>query len=218
MVHNGIEYGDMQMICEVYQIMKEASSACPTPRCRRGVSELEQDRARQLPHRDHGATSWPRWTTKRAAEVVDVILDTAGQKGTGKWTVHQPPGSARRSDPDRRGGVRPLPLRLKDERVAAAAKVLTGPAAAPIERQQGGLLEEPAQALYASKICSYAQGYQLMRAAKEYGWASELRRHRAHVARRLHHPLPFLGRDQEGLRRGPGLVNLLLDPFFTKAP
>ena len=85
MVHNGIEYGDMQLICEAYQLMKDGLGMTRR-RDARGLRRMEQGRARQLPDRDH--PRHPRVQGRRTAQpLVDKILDTAGQKGTGKWTV-----------------------------------------------------------------------------------------------------------------------------------
>ncbi len=167
MVHNGIEYGDMQLICEAYHIMQRVLGHVGDRDARR-LRRVEQGRARQLPHRDH--PRHPRLQGRRtASRSWTCILDTAGQKGTGKWT-----------------GIEALELgipltligeavfarclsAMKDERVAAA-KCLPGPTP-KFAGDRKAFVEDVRQALYASKIVSYAQGYTLMRAAaKEYGW------------------------------------------------
>jgi 6-phosphogluconate dehydrogenase len=213
MVHNGIEYGDMQMICETYQMMKEGL----------GLSNEEM----------HGVfTEWNQgeldsylieitrdilgYRSEEGEAVIDVILDTAGQKGTGKWTavaaldVGQPLtliGEA--------VFARCLSA-LKDERVAASG-VLGGPAVA-FDGDRAAMIEDLRQALYASKIVSYAQGYQLMRAAaQEYGWnlnngGIALMWRGGCIIRSV-----FLGRIKEAFEDHPDLVNLLLDPFFKDA-
>ena len=108
MVHNGIEYGDMQLICEAYQLLKDGLGP-ERRRAARGLRRVEQGRARQLPDRDHRATS-SRKKDEDGKPLVDKILDTAGQKGTGKWTAHQRARSGHAAHADRRGGLRALPV------------------------------------------------------------------------------------------------------------
>jgi 6-phosphogluconate dehydrogenase len=213
MVHNGIEYGDMQMICETYQMMKEGL----------GLSNEEM----------HGVfKEWNEgeldsylieitrdilgYKTENSEAVIDVILDTAGQKGTGKWTAVSALDLGQ-----------PLTLigeavfarclsALKDERVAAA-KTLKGPGA-KFTGDKAALIEDLKQALYASKIVSYAQGYQLMRAAAgEFGWTLNnggiaLMWRGGCIIRSV-----FLGKIKEAFDTDPDLVNLLLAPFFMQA-
>ncbi|NNJ71046.1 MAG: decarboxylating NADP(+)-dependent phosphogluconate dehydrogenase, partial [Kiritimatiellales bacterium] len=213
MVHNGIEYGDMQMICETYQMMKDGL----------GLSNEEM-------HAVFG--EWNEgeldsylieitrdilgYKTDNGEAVIDQILDTAGQKGTGKWTAVSALDLGQ-----------PLTLigeavfarclsALKDERVAAS-KVLSGPKI-QFDGDQSGLIEDLKQALYASKIVSYAQGYQLMRAAaEEHEWKLNnggiaLMWRGGCIIRSV-----FLGKIKEAFDSNPDLVNLLLDPFFTDA-
>ena len=214
MVHNGIEYGDMQMICETYQMMKQGL----------GLTNAEMHEA----FKEWNATELDSYLIEitrdilgfkdeTGAEVVDVILDAAGQKGTGKWTVVSALDSGQ-----------PLTLigeavfarclsALKDERVAASA-VLPGPAAAPFKGNKAAFIKSLKLALYASKIVSYAQGYQLMRAvAKENGWALNyggiaMMWRGGCIIRSV-----FLGKIKKAFDKNPELVNLLMDPFFTKA-
>ena len=213
MVHNGIEYGDMQMICETYQMMKEGL----------GMSNQEMHEvfaewnAGEL---DSYLIEITRdilgYKDEDGNEVVDLILDTAGQKGTGKWTaiaaldVGQPLtliGEA--------VFARCLSA-IKDERVEAA-KVLSGPGK-DFAGDKAALVNDLKQALYASKIVSYAQGYQLMRAtAAEYGWdlnygGIALMWRGGCIIRSV-----FLGKIKEAFENNPELVNLLLDPFFKDA-
>ena len=166
MVHNGIEYGDMQLICEAYNLMKTGLglSADQMHEVFAEWNKGELDSYLIEITRDILA-----FKDTDGQPLVDKILDTAGQKGTGKWTVI--------SSQDL--GI-PITLiaeavyarcisALKDERVAAAKK-LKGPRPA-IKGDPKQLIEDIRQALYASKIISYAQGYMLMRAAaKEYKW------------------------------------------------
>jgi 6-phosphogluconate dehydrogenase len=213
MVHNGIEYGDMQMICETYQMMKEGL----------GLSNEEMHQvftewnASEL---DSYLIEITRdilgYKTAAGEAVIDQILDTAGQKGTGKWTAVSALDLGQ-----------PLTLigeavfarclsALKDERVQAS-KVLKGPAV-KFNGDKAALIKDLKQALYASKIVSYAQGYQLMRAAAdEFGWKLNnggiaLMWRGGCIIRSV-----FLGKIKEAFDKNPDLVNLLLAPFFTKA-
>jgi 6-phosphogluconate dehydrogenase len=148
--------------------------------------------------------------------LVDKILDTAGQKGTGKWTVIS---SAELGQPisliTEAVFARSLSA-LKDERVGAS-KVLQGPQPAPPE-DKAAFTEQIRQALYAAKVISYAQGYMLMRAAAaEYGWnlnyggIAQMWRGGCIIRSR------FLGDIKQAFDNNPELTNLLLDPFFAKA-
>ncbi len=211
MVHNGIEYGDMQLICEAYQIMKEYVG-------------LSSDEMHQI------FSEWNKGELdsylieitrdilgykENGKALVENILDTAGQKGTGKWT-----------------GVAALdlgvPLTLigeavfsrclsaqKDERVIAS-KILNGPKPS-FTGDKKAFIEDIKQALFASKIVSYAQGYVLMReAAKEYGWnlnygGIALMWRGGCIIRSV-----FLGKIKEAFDKNPELTNLLLDPYFKE--
>lgn len=210
MVHNGIEYGDMQLICEAYQIMKEMLGM--TARDMHGVFKLwntgDLDSYLIEITRDILAFS-----DSDGKPLVDKILDTAGQKGTGKWT------SVTSLDL----GI-PLTLiseavyarclsAIKEERVEAS-KVLHGPASA-ISGDRTAFLRDLEQALYASKIVSYAQGFTLLRAAAEeftwklnYGSIALLWRGGCIIRS------AFLEKIKDAFDRNPGLANLLLDPFF----
>ena len=213
MVHNGIEYGDMQMICETYQMMKQglgmSNAEMHTVFADWNAGELDSyliEITRDiLGYKDADGN-----------EVVDLILDTAGQKGTGKWTVLAALDSGQ-----------PLTLigeavfarclsAIKEERVAAA-KLLSGPATT-FGGDKAQMVNDLRQALYASKIISYAQGYQLMRAAAaEYGWTLNyggiaLMWRGGCIIRSV-----FLGKIKEAFDKNPDLTNLLLAPFFTDA-
>jgi len=210
MVHNGIEYGDMQVICEAYQLMKDGLGMSADEmhavfaEWNKGDldSFLIEITANILAYKDTDGQP-----------LVDKILDTAGQKGTGKWTVI--------SSQDL--GI-PITLMaeavysrcvsaLKDERVVAAKK-LRGPKP-KISTDRAKFIEDIRLALYASKIVSYAQGYMLMRAAaKEYNWKLNyggialMWRGGCIIRSR------FLGRIKEAFEKSPKLTNLLLDKFF----
>ena len=213
MVHNGIEYGDMQMICETYQLMKYGLG-------------LDNEQMHEV------FAEWNRgeldsylieitrdilgYKDEQDQHVVDLILDTAGQKGTGKWTAIAALDLGQ-----------PLTLigeavfarclsALKEERVAAS-KVLGGPKHS-FDGDKKGFVDDLRQALYASKIVSYAQGYQLMRAAAaEYGWdlnygGIALMWRGGCIIRSA-----FLGKIKEAFDKNSDLSNLLLDPFFKDA-
>jgi len=210
MVHNGIEYGDMQIIAEAYHLMKEGLGMTNDEmsdvfaRWNRGdlesyLIEITRD---ILAYRD-----------EEGQAVVDLILDSAGQKGTGKWTVVS---ALDQGTPLTLVGeavfARFLSV-LVDER-AVAAKALVGPAG-QYAGDKAGFLADLEQAVYAAKVVSYAQGYMLMRAAAEvYGWnlnlgGIALMWRGGCIIRSV-----FLGKIKEAFDADPKLANLLLDPFF----
>jgi 6-phosphogluconate dehydrogenase len=209
MVHNGIEYGDMQLICEAYQIMKDLLGLSYEEMYNvfKEWNEGELDSylieiTRDiLNYKDNGKP------------LVEYILDTAGQKGTGKWTVL---ASLDVGAPLTLIGEavygRTLSA-LKEERVEAS-KVLKGPKP-KFDGNQKQFIDDLGKALYASKIVSYAQGYVLMKyAAKEYGWnlnygGVALMWRGGCIIRSI-----FLGKIKEAFDKNPDLSNLLLDPFF----
>ncbi len=213
MVHNGIEYGDMQLICEAYNLMKTGL----------GMSADEMHKVFAEWHQGELNSYLIEITRdilnfkdKDGQPLVDKILDTAGQKGTGKWTVIS----------SQELGI-PITLiaeavyarmisAFKDERVAAAKK-LRGPSST-IKGDRAKLIEDIRKALYASKIVSYAQGYMLMRAAaQQYNWnlnygGIALMWRGGCIIRSV-----FLGKIKEAFGKHPRLSNLMLDPFFRKA-
>ncbi|HEG43279.1 MAG TPA: decarboxylating NADP(+)-dependent phosphogluconate dehydrogenase, partial [Phycisphaerales bacterium] len=213
MVHNGIEYGDMQMICETYQMMKDGL----------GLTNAEMHKvfgewnAGEL---DSYLIEITRdilgYKDEEGNEVVDLILDIAGQKGTGKWTaiaaldVGQPLSLIGEAV-----FARCLSA-LKDERVKAS-QLLAGPKP-EFTGDKNAMIDDLRQALYASKIVSYAQGYQLMRAAAaQYKWnlnygGIALMWRGGCIIRSV-----FLGKIKEAFDKNSELGNLLLDPFFKDA-
>jgi 6-phosphogluconate dehydrogenase len=212
MVHNGIEYGDMQLICEAYQIMKEllGMSAAEMHEIFKKWNEGTLNSYLIEITRDILA-----FKDGDGKPLVDKILDTAGQKGTGKWT------SVTSLDL----GI-PLTLiseavfarclsAMKEERVEAS-KVLNGPAK-EFSGDRQAFLSDLEKALYASKIVSYTQGYVLLRtAAQEYKWnlnygGIALLWRGGCIIRSV-----FLGKIKEAFDRNPKLSNLLLDPFFKE--
>ena len=212
MVHNGIEYGDMQLICEAYQLMRDllGMSADEMHEVFKQWNESELDSYLIEITRDILA-----YKDTDGAPIVDKILDTAGQKGTGKWTAIAALDE----------GV-PLTLigeavyarclsAMKEERVEAAKVFATERPAFTGNKEE--LIEAIRQALYASKIISYAQGYTLMRtAAKTYGWnlnygGIALMWRGGCIIRSV-----FLGKIKEAYDNNPELSNLLLDPYFKE--
>ena len=212
MVHNGIEYGDMQLICETYQIMRDllGMSNAEMHEVFREWNQGELDSYLIEITRDILA-----YRDASGAYTLDTILDAAGQKGTGKWTA-----TAALDE-----GV-PLTLiteavfarslsAMKDERVAAASE-LTGPTPT-FTGDRAAFVSDLRDALYAAKIVSYAQGYALMReAARTYGWQLNnggiaLMWRGGCIIRSA-----FLGKIKEAFDRRPDLTNLLLDPFFKE--
>ena len=210
MVHNGIEYGDMQLICEAYQLMKTLLGF-DNDKMHKVFAEWnkgELDSYLIEITRDIMA-----YKDQDGSALVEKILDTAGQKGTGKWTGIS---SLEMGIPVTLIGeavyARCLSA-LKDERVAAS-KVLSG-IEPNFEGDKETFVEDIRKALLASKIVSYAQGYMLMRqAAKEYGWnlnygGIALMWRGGCIIRSV-----FLGKIKEAFDKNPNLNNLLLDDYF----
>lgn len=212
MVHNGIEYGDMQLICEAYFLMKEYLSL--TPDEMHAVFD-EWNKGDLDSYLIEITRDILAFKDERGEPVIDTILDSAGQKGTGKWTVVTALDE----------GV-PLTLigeavfarclsSMKDERVSAS-QLLAGPWP-QFTGDRDAFIEDIRQALYASKIVSYAQGYALMQsAAKTYGWnlnygGIALMWRGGCIIRSA-----FLGKIKDAYDRDPSLKNLLLDPFFME--
>jgi 6-phosphogluconate dehydrogenase, decarboxylating len=213
MVHNGIEYGDMQLICEAYAILK-ATINPSAEEFHQIFSTWNQGELDSFLI-EITANIFTKKDPETGKPLVDVILDKAGQKGTGKWTVGHAtemgvPLSVIGSAVEAR-----ILSSLKDERVAAA-KVLTGPSPAPYAGSREELINAVRDALYASKIISYAQGMvQLGKASELYNWnlnfedIASIWRGGCIIRAR------FLNRITEAYRKNPGLKNLVLDPFFS---
>ncbi len=215
MIHNGIEYGDMQMICEAYDLLrgllglKPAEISAVFAEWNRGVldSYLIEITADVLQQRDP--------VTKRKP-LVDVILDAAGQKGTGKWTSINALDMGVPAPTVSEAVFARCLSAVKEERVAAS-RILKGPKKRKFTGAKKALILAVHDALYCSKICSYAQGFQLMREAqKEYHWTlnfgsiAQIWRGGC-IIRAV-----FLQKITEAYRRNPKLANLLLDPYFNK--
>jgi len=213
MVHNGIEYGDMQLICEAYHLMKD-TLGMPAEEIGKVMEQWNKTELDSF--LCEISANILQYKTEKGEALVDQIMDKAGQKGTGKWT-----------------GINALdfgtPLTLITEAVFArclsaiksdrvvASKHLKGPVA-----KYGGnkeaFLESIRRALYCSKIISYAQGFMLMKqAAKDFGWkldygAIALMWRGGCIIRSV-----FLGNIKDAYTDNPDLLNLLLDDFFKNA-
>ena len=214
MVHNGIEYGDMQMICEAYFLMERVLGLTPAQM----HDVFEEWNTGELNSYLIEITSKIMATkdTETGKPLIHVILDTAEQKGTGKWTSTVSLDLGIPAQTIAEAVFARMLSALKAERVAAS-KVLTGPTVT-FDGDAKAFVQNIRKALYASKICSYAQGFQLLRAAdQEYKWnlnfGSIASLWRAGCIIRAQ----FLGRIKEAYDRNPGLANLLLDPYFTGA-
>ena len=218
MVHNGIEYGDMQLICEAYQLMKDGlgMSADEMHAVFKEWNEGDLDSYLVEITRDILG-----FKDEDGTPLVDKILDTAGQKGTGKWTVISSQELGMPVTLIAEAVYSRCVSAMKDERVKAAKK-LKGPKpllpAASDPAKKAKFVEDIRQALYAAKIVSYAQGYMLMQAAADhYGWKLNyggiaLMWRGGCIIRSA-----FLGRIKEAFDKNKRLGNLMLDPFFKKA-
>jgi 6-phosphogluconate dehydrogenase len=211
MVHNGIEYGDMQLICETYDLMKNVLGLSYEEM---GDAFDEWNRGSLGSYLVEITRDILRYKDEDGQPLTEKILDTAGQKGTGKWT-----GIAALEF-----GV-PLTLigeavfsrclsAVKDERLRAS-KIFSSPKAVP-PAGKASFIKDLEKALYAAKVVSYAQGYLLMReAAKEYKWnlnygAIALMWRGGCIIRSV-----FLGKIKEAFDKKPDLENLLIAPFFS---
>jgi len=221
MVHNGIEYGDMQLICEAYSLLKD------------GLGLSNEELYDVFAEWNRGELDsylieitrdiFSVTDDKTGAFLVDMILDKAGQKGTGKWTGQLALDLGVPTTLITEAVFARTLSAVKDKRVRAS-KMLLGPEQkGEIENfrltaHRNEFIEQVRQALYAAKICSYAQGFfQLQAAAKEYGWALDyggiamLWRGGCIIR------AAFLEYIKEAYDRESGLENLLLDPYFMDA-
>ncbi|WP_135547037.1 NADP-dependent phosphogluconate dehydrogenase [Paenibacillus cymbidii] len=212
MVHNGIEYGDMQLICEAYQLLKDVL----------GVDSEELHQIFGEWNKGELDSYLIEITTDIFAKkdpetgkpMVDVILDSAGQKGTGKWTSQSALDLGVPLSIITESVFARFISAMKEERVQAS-KLLGGPQAKPFDGDRAAFIEAVRKALYASKICSYAQGFAQMRAASvQYGWdlkygnIAMIFRGGCIIRAR------FLQNIKDAYDRNPELRNLLLDDYF----
>jgi 6-phosphogluconate dehydrogenase len=214
MVHNGIEYGDMQLISESYFLLKHVLGL--------SAEELHEVFAEWNKGEldsyliEITADIFKKKDEETGKPMVDVILDTAGQKGTGKWTSQSALDL----------GV-PLPIitesvfarfisAMKQER-AEASKVLNGPDVKPFSGDRAAFIESVRKALYMSKICSYAQGFAQMRAAsEEYNWDLQYGDIAMIFRGGCIIRAQFLQKIKDAYDREAALKNLLLDPYFKE--
>ena len=212
MVHNGIEYGDMQLICEAYQLLKDGLGL--------NTHELHETFA------DWNKGELDSFLIEITAEIfskmdedgtpmVDKILDTAGQKGTGKWTAISALDLGMPVTLIGEAVFARCLSSIKDERVAAS-KILNAPKHSPQSAHRESFIEDVRRALYCSKMISYAQGYMLLReAGKDMGWHLNMGgialmwRGGCIIRSR------FLAEIKKAYDKNPGLTNLLVDDFFS---
>ncbi len=214
MVHNGIEYGDMQLIGEAYQLLKDGLGLSPDEFAEVfgewNKGELDSFLI------DISVTIFGK-KDEDGQPMIDKILDAAGQKGTGKWTAISALDLGMPVTLIGESVFARCLSALKDERVAAS-KILEGPKKALTISSKAAFIEDVRRALYCSKMISYAQGYMLLRAAeKEQGWhlnmgGVALMWRGGCIIRSV-----FLGDIKKAYDKNPKLVNLLLDEFFSTA-
>lgn len=212
MVHNGIEYGDMQLICEAYDLLKNVLNVNAEE-----LHEIFSDWNKgELDSYliEITADIFSKYDPETNKPMVDVILDSAGQKGTGKWTSQSALDLGVPLSMITESVFSRFLSAMKDERVHAS-KLLNGPQTSKFEGDRAAFIENVRKALFTSKIVSYAQGFAQMRAASdEYGWdlkygnIAMIFRGGCIIRSR------FLQNIKDAYDRDPGLKNLLLDPYF----
>ncbi len=212
MVHNGIEYGDMQLICESYFLLKNMLGLS-AEELHEVFAEWNQGELDSY-LMEITAEIFKKYDEETGKPMVDVILDRAGQKGTGKWTSQSALDL----------GV-PLPIitesvfarflsAIKEERMVAS-QILSGPATSEYDGDKKELIEAIRQALYMSKICSYAQGFAQMRvASEEYHWNLQYGDIAMIFRGGCIIRAGFLQNIKEAYEQNPELKNLLLAPYF----
>jgi 6-phosphogluconate dehydrogenase len=213
MVHNGIEYGDMQLIAEAYDLLRHALDLNAKQLSR--VFKQWNDGLLQSFLIEITAKVLKKKDDKTGQPLVDVILDAARQKGTGKWTL-KVAADLDVATPTINAAVEARWLSSYKEERIAAAKILAAPAEAKKRLAKKKFIAAVADALYASKICSYAQGMALMqKASKQHGWGLRL----GEIARIWKGGCiiraQFLDRIKLAYQRNADLPNLLVDPEFA---
>jgi 6-phosphogluconate dehydrogenase len=212
MVHNGIEYGDMQLICEAYHIMKSVLGL--------NTNELQEI----FTEWNNGelnsylieitADIFTKMDEETGQPLVDVILDTAGQKGTGKWTSKSALDLGIPLSIITESVFSRFLSAMKDERVAASV-ILRGPITSTFNGDKKEFIEKIRRALYVSKICSYAQGFAQFRlASEEYGWNLNPGEIAMIFRGGCIIRAAFLQNIKDAYDRNPQIKNLLLDPYF----
>ena len=213
MVHNGIEYADMQLICEAYQMLRDGLGMTPVEIA--AVFREWNDGPLNSYLIEISAEVLEQVDSESGQPIVDIILDKAGQKGTGLWTAVSSLQVGAPSPTITQAVYARALSTLKTDRVAAS-KVLAGPSC-NIEIDKATFIQQLHDALYCAKICAYAQGFQLMSiAAKEHGWqldfAGIAKIWRAGCIIRA----VFLQSITDAYERNAELPNLLVDEFFTE--
>jgi 6-phosphogluconate dehydrogenase len=212
MIHNGIEYGDMQLICEAYNIFK-AAGFTPAELAKVFTDWNNGDLESYLIQIT--AKIFEQNDPETGKALVDVILDTAGQKGTGKWTLINAVENAVVISTINAAVEARILSSMKDKRVAASA-FLKGPEV-KISTEKAELVKKVHDALFASKIISYAQGLDLIAAmGEEKGWGLDLGKIAAIWRGGCIIRARFLNDITDAYRKDPKLTNLMLAPFFTK--
>ncbi len=213
MVHNGIEYGDMQMICEAYDILRQVLGLSAPD-----IGDIFAEWNRGILHSfliEISAEVLRQKDPVSGNAFVDMVLDTAGNKGTGLWTSVSALESGVAAPTIGEAVFARYLSAVKEERVAAS-KILQGPVVAPFSGERQALIDAVRDALYCAKICSYAQGFQLMDAAQaKYGWKLNF----GEIAQIFRGGCiiraGFLQKITQAYAANPALKNLLLDPYFT---
>jgi len=214
MVHNGIEYGDIQLICEAYQLLQDALGLTPDE-----LSEIfaEWNKGELDSYLIEITTKIFAKKDDDGTPMIDKILDTAGQKGTGKWTAISALDLGQPVTLIGESVFARCLSALKDERVAAS-KILQGPKKVLTISEKKEFIEDVRRALYCSKMVSYAQGYMLLRAIEqEQKWELNmggiaLMWRGGCIIRSV-----FLSNIKAAFDKNPKLQNLLLDEFFSSA-
>ena len=214
MVHNGIEYGDMQLICEAYNLSKDCLGLSHDR-----MSEIfnEWNKGELDSFLMEISANIMAFKDTDGSPLVEKIRDSAGQKGTGKWTAISALDSGMPVTLIGESVFARCLSSLKNERIKAS-QVLKGPAETKYKGDPTEFIEAVRQALYASKIISYAQGFMLLRqAAKDFGWnlnygGIALMWRGGCIIRSV-----FLGNIKEAYDKNPNLENLLMDDFFKNA-
>jgi 6-phosphogluconate dehydrogenase len=212
MVHNGIEYGDMQLICEAYYIMANALGMSAEEMAqvftRWNKGDLDSYLIEITSH------IMARKDEETGKPTIEVILDQAGQKGTGKWTSQSALDLGIPAPTIAEAVFARCISAIKEER-AAASKELKGPRRTRWKTDRKKAINAIRKALYASKVCSYAQGFALLaEASQEHGWNLDFGEismiWRGGCIIRAH----FLQRIKDAFDAEPDLPNLLLAPYF----
>jgi 6-phosphogluconate dehydrogenase len=215
MVHNGIEYIDMQLICEAYTLMQNLLGMKP-PELSKVFGQWNEGDLDSYLIQITADILQQRDPKNKDGFLVDYVLDTAGQKGTGKWTSTNALDMGIPANSIAEAVFARCLSALKDERVNAS-KVLTGPNPQSTTSDRQELINAVRDALYCSKICAYAQGFQLMREAQnEYKWKLNFAEIASIFRGGCIIRARFLQKITEAYQRKSDLVNLLLDPYFNE--